>query len=341
MAKKPNEPFKKYIPVLNNRDLYVLCSLLSNKNNFKVLPESAEAIANTNTDTNISVTITGKITEYNIEQNPSLLLQTSKQEVITKLLERLNNLDSLAQDVYLALFAHWLDYKDDSGDAYIDIDDIHFKYRGLGGTNKTSTIRDEDYINYRKAIDVLRNTSLKVNINKNTNIVYDKIKNLKFGAIEGFLVQVTHITYYDEDSDKIRGFKYNLSVIQDTFTISEPIINYLYPTSLLQLTTKSETVKNLGNYLCYLHKQNELKGNKISAISLYVLMGESNYAIKGSRYQEGINRFLINLKKIEQLLQKESIITHMDIPEDVDSKNYKFKKVDIHWNYSNIILVNA
>jgi hypothetical protein len=183
----------------------------------------------------------------------------------------------------------------------------------------------------------LRNTSIKVDITKETNIVYEKIKNLRFGAIEGFLVQISHITYYDNNTQKIRGFKYNLSVIQDTFAVTEPVINYLYPTSLLQLSTKSETVKNLGHYLCYIHKLNEGTGQNMSSIGFYVLMGESRFTIKGSRYQEGIDRFIGHLRKIEQLLQKENIIIHIDIPTDIDSKNYKFKKVNIHWNYSKLI----
>jgi len=206
MARKSKLPFKRYISVINNKELYEVGKLLTDREMYHMNSEETEAVA-----INASSDVFMKITEYDIIQNPAILLQTtSKQEVVKKIKERIDNLDSLTRDVYSILFSHWYEFKDDLGYASIEIEDMHFNYRGHRGRNANSTMLTEDYDNYRKCIDILRNTSVKIDINDTNNIAYENIKSFNVGAVEGFLLDIDTITYYSDDKTKMKGFKYKL-----------------------------------------------------------------------------------------------------------------------------------
>ncbi len=327
MAKKSNKPFKRYISVINNKELYEIGKLLTEKEMFKLSQEETEAIATTSPEVFV------KITEYDIIKNPAILLQTtSKQEVVKKIKERIDNLDSLTRDVYSILFSHWFEYKDELGYATIEIDDMHFNYRGHSGKNISSTLSNDDYENYRKCIDILRNTSVKIDINDSNNFAYHNIKDFDVGAVEGFLLNVDNFIYYSHDNTKIKGLKYKLSVIQDISSYYTLQVDNKFSTSILKMAANNPTMKNLGYYISKLRKINVDSGNTYTDISIYNLMGESNFKIVGSRYQQYINRFLDYLRRTEEILRDDEIVTQIDIPFDVDSKTYKFKKVRIYWN---------
>lgn len=333
--KKPNEPFKQYIPVINNSEMYKLGKALTDKDVFNIVTEETEAIAHIS-DSNKDVLI--QITEYDILKNPSLLLQaTKKQEVVKKVKERLEALDQLTRDTYLILFTHWIKNKvkdnvEEEGKALIELDTIHFDYRGLTGKNKESTLTEQQYSSYVNAIDVLSNTRVSIDVSKETNIAYEKIKNLGWGAIEGRLIDNIRWVYNTEKT-KIIGIWYDLGMIGEAYTQYIPQINNKYPTALLQLDAKNSTVKNIGNYLCYLHRCNENVGNKYTLIKFYNLMGESGYEIKPPRIQEGLNRFLKHLEKIKDMLINNKIISNIEIPQDIHSKNYKEKQIKVYWVY--------
>jgi len=330
MAKKSKLPFKRYISVINNKELYEVGKLLTDREMFHLNTEETEALAK-----NATSDILMKITEYDIIHNPALLLQTtSKQEVVKKIKERIDNLDSLTRDVYSILFSHWYEFKDELGYASIEIDDMHFNYRGHRGKNASSTMASEDYENYRKCIDILRNTSVKIDINNTNNFAYDNIKSFNVGAVEGFLLDVDTITYYNNDNSKMKGFKYKLSVIQNMSTYYTLQVDNKFSASLLQASTNNPTMKNLGYYISKLRKTNVDNDNPYTDISLFNLMGESSFQIINSRYQQYLNRFIDYLKRTEEILIKDEIVLKIDIPCDVDSKSYKFKKVRIHWNLS-------
>ena len=298
---------------------------------FYLNSEETEAIASSSSEVFV------KITEYDIIKNPALLLQTtSKTEVVKKIKERIDNLDSLTRDVYSILFSHWFEFKDELGYATIEIDDMHFNYRGHTGKNISSTLSNDDYDNYRKCIDILRNTSVKIDINDSNNIAYHNIKAFDVGAVEGFLLNVDNFIYYGYDNTKIKGIKYKLSVIQDISSYYTLQVDNKFSTSILKMAANNPTMKNLGYYISKLRMVNVDNGNFYTDISLFNLMGESNFKIVGSRYQQYINRFLDYLKRTEEILKEDDIVIKIDIPFEVDSKSYKFKKVRIYWNLDTI-----
>lgn len=338
MAKKPTEPFRQYIPVPNNRELYELSKALTDRDTFAISAEATEAIAKIE-DSRKDIYI--QISEYDVMKNPTLLLQaTKKKEVIEKVKERIDNLDQNNRDVYQILFTHWMknkvkDIENNCWRAYIEIDTIHFDYRGLPGKNQESTIHDSQYLNYLNAIDTLANTKVTIDITQETNIAYEKIKNLGWSSIEGVLLErVRYIRGEKRKNTKVIGVWYDLGMFGEAFTLHVPQINNKYPTALLQMDTKSITAKNIGNYLCYLHRCNENTGNYYTLINFYNLMGESGYSIKPPRIQEGINRFLKQLQKIEEILIVNKIISKIEVPIDVQSKNYKDRQVKVYWSYA-------
>lgn len=332
MAKKSNEPFKQYISVANNSELYKLSSALTGKDFF-----TEEAIAQI-PDSKKDIFL--QITEYDIIQNPSIIMQTTKkEEIVNKVAERLESLDQNIRDMYIILFNHWMKNKisdviEDKGKAFIDLDTIHFDYRGLRGKNLNSTIYDNVYQNYIHAIDVLTSTKVRIDITKETNVAYDKIKSLKWGAMEGFLINNIRLIWDEKDPNKLRGLYYDLGLIGEAYTQHVPQINNKYPTALLQLDSKNySTAKNIGNYLCYLHRCNENTGNKLTHINFYKLLMESRYEVKAPYIQRHIDRFLKHLFKIEDVLKNNNIITNMEIPSDIHTNNYKNKQISIHWVY--------
>lgn len=339
MAKKPNEPFTQYIPVVNNSEMYKLGKALTNKDLFKLIPEQFEAIAQI---TDVKKDILIQVTQYDIMQNPSILMQaTRKEEIVNKVNERLNNLDQDTGDMYKILFTHWMKNKvkdglENEGKAFVEINEIHFGYRGLKGRNQESGITDIQYDNYMKAIDVLVNTKVQIDITKETNIVYDKIKSLKWGAIEGFLINNVRWVWNDAKTRTI-GIWYDLGLIGEAYIQHIPQINNKYPTALLQLDYKVyATVKNIGNYLCYLHRCNENANNKTTVLNFYNLLGESRFEIKAPRIQEGLNRFVKNLNKAKEILIMNHIISDIEIPSDLNSKNYKNANIVIKWLYKQL-----
>lgn len=343
MAKKPNQPFRRYISVPNNKELYIVGKMLTGNADFKLLPEKTEAIAQAKSPNEILVSISGlnQLSAYEIESNPSILLQTTdKNTVMKKVLERIENLDELTRDIFNnCLFHHWWHYRDSNQIAYIEIEQMHIDYRGLRGKNVTSSIQPEDYENYIKAIDILRNTSVKIDFTKENNLVYEKLEEMNIGAVEGYLLTVDRLTYYKNDNKRIKGFYYKLQVMLDTF--ASLIINDNFPTALIQLSTKSKTVRAIGNYLCFLHRENQDTQEPFSDISLYQLMGEARYEISGSRYQQYINRFIDNIRKTEELLRQENIVSNIIIPNDVDAKNFKYKKVRVFWTHPPLLTDNV
>jgi hypothetical protein len=343
MAKKPNQPFRRYISVPNNKELYIVGKMLTGNADFKLLPEKTEAIAQAKSPNEIMVSISGlnQLSAYEIEANPSILLQTTdKNTVMKKVLERIQNLDELTRDIYNnCLFHHWLHYRDSNDIAYIEIEQMHIDYRGLRGKNVNSSIQPEDYDNYIKAIDILRNTSVKIDFTKENNLVYDKLEKMNVGAVEGYLLTVDRLTYYKNDSTRIKGFYYKLQVILDTF--ASLIINDNFPTALNQLSIKSKTVRAIGNYLCFLHREIQDTHDVFSDISFYQLMGEARYEISGSRYQQYINRFVENIKKTEEILRHENIVSQIIIPDNIDAKTYKYKKVRVFWTHPPLQIENV
>jgi galactitol-specific phosphotransferase system IIB component len=332
MAKKPNQPFKEFITVPNDTGLLTMEKSLTNKDIYQLSMEDVEGFTKQN---DVLVSISATLTEYNIQKNPHLLLQTTdRREIFKQISERIDSLDPLTRDVYKILFAHWIDNKDDNGDAYIEIEYIHFGYRGLSGKNSESTLTDEIYQKYISAIDILQHTKVKFLINEETNIAYKKFQKHNYGGIESFLIHVNHYTTYATNQDKVRGVSYNMKVFYDTFVKK---LNKNYPTSLLQLSTRSDVIKNMGNYLCYLHASCKDNNIEISRINFYTLMGESGFEIKNSRYQEYIQRFINHIRKTEKLLINAHILQSIKVPIDINSKNYKYQQVIVTWDYSNQI----
>jgi hypothetical protein len=329
---KANKPFKQYISVANNNQLYSLGNLLTSKAEFVNSEDNKQALSIIKSDTDMLITLN----KYEIEKDPSIILKTTdKLTVANKIKESLDMLDVLTRDVYLALFDHWREYQDENNEAYIDIDDIHFNYRGMRGTNISSTLLEEDYIRYRRAIEILRNMSIKIDITNENNIVYKTLKKYDFGAIEGYLLEIKNITYHSNQKT-MKGFKYNMSVIQDTFLVYPAKINTKYPTSLLQVSTKHDTCKHIGNYICKIYTEAKENNFTNTFVSFYTLMGESRYEIKPPRYQQYIDRFVNSIKRTETLLVSANVVLNINIPQDIDAKNYKYKKIEIFWKNDNL-----
>lgn len=323
----------QYIDVVGNSEFYKFSRALTDKQIFEMVPLENLAMANlTDADKDILV----QITEYDIMKNPAVIMTaTKREEVIKKITERLDNLDQSTRDTYLILFSHWFHNKigegmENEGNAYCSISDIHFIYRKLTGKNKDSTLLPEQYESYIQDIDVLRNTRVMIDITKETNIAYEKIKSLGWTSIEGFLVNDVNFVYDKEK--RMIGIWYNTGLIGDAYTKYIPRINK-YPTALLKMDSKYATAKNIGNYLCYLRSCSQEKNEVVSKVNLFNLMGESRYELKKGRQQQGINRFLNNLKKAKELLIINKIIKDLGIPEDIHSKNYKSKHVTVDWDF--------
>ena len=236
-----------------------------------------------------------QITEYDIMKNPSLIMQaTNREEIAGKLKIRLDNLDQNIRDIYLILFTHWFknqvkDGLENHGSAYIDISDIHFGYKGLLAKNRHYSIMQTQYEDYIKSIEVLANTKVKIDITKETNVVYEKVRSLGWKAIEGLLIN--DIRWVLDKNDKVIGIWYNMGIIGEAYTKYIPNINDRYPKALLNLETFERIMlllKNIGNYLCFLHYSNKEKKSR-SKINLYVLMGESRYEIKAPNIQRYID----------------------------------------------------
>jgi hypothetical protein len=333
------EEEKKYLSVANNKELYLLGRKLSNKDFFEFVPEKCEAIAEDDKN-NILV----KITEYDLVKNPSLIMQaTKKTEIREKVYQRLESLDQNTSDMYKILFTHFLTHRnsDDFNDkennpnkklVFIKIDDIHFFYRGLRGKNKESTIGDDQYNNYVQAIDILSNTKVEFNINQTTNAIYDKLKSLNWGSIEGFLINDTR-WIKNKKNGRIDGIWYNLGLIGEAFLDHIPQINNRYPKDLLKLNYNVySTVKNIGEYLCWLHRCNKNANNKKTKLNFYNLMGECRCEIKQGRTQRSLDSFVKNLNKAKDILIENKIISDMKVP-NVYSKNYRNSFIVISWIY--------
>jgi hypothetical protein len=323
---------EQYISVINNGELYKVNRALTSKEFFEMVQIENSAIANFSDSTK---DILVEITEYDIRKNPDIVIKATKRhEIINKITERLDNLDLYTRDTYLVLFAHWFYNNIDKGmenegNAYCNISDIHFKYRGLRGKNKDSTLTDEQYESYTTALDILANTRVSIDITRETNVIYDKIKSMGWTSIEGFLLNDVRFIYKEE---RLMGLWYNMGLIGQAYTEYIPSqISNKYPTALLKMNNKYPTAKNIGNYLCYLHQIKKEIGETTSAINIYNLMGESRYEIKPPNIQQGINRFIKNLNTVNELLIKSRIIESMYIPDDIHSKNYKDKQIDIEW----------
>lgn len=337
MAKKyENQLTKQYIPIVNNSEMYKLSKALTDKDLFKFSSEQLEATAQLN-DSKKDILI--QITEYEVMKDPSIIMHATKhEEIVTKVKERLNNLDQDTSDMYKILWSHWMNYKakdglENAGRAYIEIKQIHFGYKGLVGTNQESGIPELQYKNYIKAIDILKNTNVKIDITKETNIAYDKIKSLKWGAIEGVLINNVIWTYNNANTKRI-GLWFDLGLIGKAYSEHVVQINKKYPTTLLQLDGRQHfIVKNIGNYLCYLHRCNENTKNKQTTLNLYNLMGESQFAVIPPRIQQYIDRFIKNLNKVKKMLMDNKIISDIIIPEQIYSKNYKETQIVIKWLY--------
>lgn len=337
MAKKSNQPFKEFITVPNDIGLFNMEKALINNQYYQFNMDDKEAQANLKDD--VVIAITSNLTEYDIKKNPHLLLQsTNPIEIFNQIEKRLDSLDPLTRDMYKTLFGHWYDNKDTNGDAYIEIEDIHFGYKGQRGTNQSSTLKEEVYQKYVESIDVLQNTKVKINIDDTNNKAHKKITKNDFGAIGSYLININHFTYYAHNNNKVRGVSYNMKLFYDTFVKK---LNNTYPTSLLQLSTKSEISKNMGNYFCYLHSLCKETNQLFSSINFYTLMGESKFEIKGSRYQEYIDRFIKHIQKTEKLLVDSKIIKNVTIPNNINTKNYRYSRVIVYWNFPEILEIEA
>lgn len=331
---------KKYISVSNTKEMYNLGKALTNKEIFEFFPEDLEAISD-DKDNNMFV----QITEYDIVKNPSLIMQaTKKKEIQEKVYERLSSLDQNTSDLFKILFGHYINDKsrsipsitseDNPSDnlSYISIDEIHFSYKGLKGKNEYSGIANSQYKNYIRSIDILANTKVKFDITKETNAVYQKIKSLKWGAIEGFLLN--NIRWVENSrNNKIDGIWYDLGLIGEAFTKYIPNINEKYPRDLLRLNYKVyPTVKNIGDWLCYLHKLNDSQIPS-TKIKFYDLVGETRFEIKSPGIQKYINRFLKNLDNAIKILKENKIVNGYETPEPIHTKNYKQAIIVINWIY--------
>lgn len=312
--------------------MYKVGRALTDNQIFEMVP--LEAIANaTLTDADKDILV--QITEYDIMKNHSVIMTTTKkEEVIKKITERLDNLDQSIRDTYLILFSHWFNNKigvgmENEGNVYCGINDIHFKYRKLIGKNKESTLSTEHYNSYIRAIDVLSNTRVMIDITKETNIAYEKIKSLGWDAIDSLLLSDVKFVY-NKKEERVIGIWYNTGVIGEAYTKYIPKINK-YPMALLNISLKYETAKNIGNYLYYLHQMNKEKNTNQTELSLFNLMGESRYEIKPPYIQQGISRFIKHLNKAGEILIKNKIITNISIPKDINSKNYRDKHIQINF----------
>lgn len=335
MAKKPNEPFKQYISIPNNSEIYKLGKALTNKDIYDINSDNTLAITHIS-DNNKNLTI--QISDVDIIKNPTVLLKTATQEVVFKVDEKLANFDQITRDTFLALAGHW-QYQhsqglvENDGFVYCKLDTIHFDYRGLSGKNKESTMPEVIYSNYIGIIESLRNTKVTVDVSKEDNPLYDKIKRMNIGAIEGYLLDKVRYVY-NTDKTKMIGIAYDLGVIGEIYFDKIPQVNNKYPTAILQLDARNYAVaKNIGNYLCYLHRCNEKTNNLKTKLNFYSLMLESDYAPTPPYIQRGIDRFIKHLNKIAEVLIVNSIIYNIDIPIDIQSKNYKDKQIVIHWRY--------
>jgi len=335
MAKKPNEPLKQYISVANNSEIYKLGKALTTKDFFSSIEGQDPSAEISDSKKNIIM----QITEYDVVKKPSLLMKaTKKEEIVNKVTERLESLDQNTRDVYLILFTHWMKNKigeglEDEGKAFIELDSIHFDYRGLRGKNLTSSMDAPTYTNYIQAIDTLSATKVKIDITKETNVAYEKIKSLKWGAVEGFLINNLRLIWNDKKS-KVIGLFYDLGLIGEAYTQHVPQINNKYPTAILQLDSKNyATAKDIGNYLCFLHRCNENANNKKTILGLYSLMMEVRFEVQSRYAQRCIDRFLKHLTKIEDVLIKNGIVRSIKIPTDIHSKNYKTQQIEVNWFY--------
>ena len=330
---------KKYIPISNAKEMYNLGKALTDKNLFEFFPEEFEASMEEN---NMLV----QITEYDIFTNPSLIMKaTKKEEIREKVFERLNSLDQNTSDLFKVLFAHFVNEKrkkemkviplesKDPWLAYISIDDIHFSYKGLKGKNKESHIAKTQYENYISSIDILTNTKVKFDITKETNAVYQKLKALKWGAVEGFLINNVRWAQ-NKKNTRVDGIWYDLGLIGEAFTKHIPNINEKYPKDLLKLNYKVyPTVKNIGNFLCWCHKSNNIKA-KTTEIDFYDLLGEVRFEItKSSGIQKSLDRFMNNFNKAIDILKENNIISSIEIPEPIHTNNYKKAVIVINWIY--------
>lgn len=337
MARKSNQPFKEFITVPNDTGLFNMEKALIDNNYFQYNIDDIEAQANFKND--VSIAITSNLTEYDIKKNPHLLLQTTdKKEIFQQIEKRLDSLEPITRDVYKILFGHWYSNKDINGDTYIEIEDIHFGYKGHRGTNQSSTLTDEEYEKYVQSIDVLQNTRVKINIDETNNLIHKKNSKNDYGAIGSYLINVNTFTYYAHDKNKIRGVSYNMKLFYDTFVKK---LNNTYPTSLLQLSTKSEIIKNMGNYFCHLHSICRESSQLSSNVNFYTLMGESKFEIKGSRYQEYIDRFIKHITKTEKLLVESNIVKNIVVPINITTKNYRYSRITIYWNFPEAIEIEA
>jgi len=331
MEKKSNTPIVKYISVPNNRSLYVVGKLLTGQSEYTLSgDENTAMITENNSDVLLTITGENQLTQYELlESNPHLLLGAAdKRTVLGKLMERINSLDELTRVVNSILFHHWYHHRDANNIAYIELEDIHVDYRGLCGTNATSTLSDKDYESYIKAIDVLRNASVKISITKENHALYEDLQKYDIGAVEGFLLTLERIIYSKTNPQKIKGFYYKLQIMIDTFASLK--INNNFPSVLNQLNIRSKTAKAIGDYLCYLHYEGINQGVSYTDVSFYQLMGEAGYVILGSRYQQYLNRFCQYLQRVEKILIQEKIVKKITIP-TVDAKTYKYKLVRIFW----------
>lgn len=327
---------QQYIPVVNNSEFYEINKALTEKDNFLLNPLEALAEAHIS-DANKEILV--QITEYDIKKNPSIIMQaTKREEIVDKVTKRLDNLDQNVRDIYLILFAHWMKNKindglEKHGSAYIEIHDIHFGYKGLAGKNSESTISSSQYEDYLKALEILANTKVNIDITKETNIAYEKIKSLGWTSIEGFLINDVRWVYKKEG---IIGIRYNMGLIGEAYTEHVSQVNQKYPKALLNLHPKNYSIaKNIGNYLCYLHYNNEEK-ELVTKINMYVLLGESRYEIKPPRIQESLNRFVKHLNKCSEVLKENNIISQVEIPICINSKNYKEMEITIKWIYNDL-----
>ncbi len=338
-SKTSSDETVKYIPIFNSEEIIIyMMNMLTSREHFSTEVKNAKAVANMKGG---HKQITMEILE---DVNPYDLLDKSKLPQIEKRLnEKLEVLGQEVKDTYVILQGNWLlnntKTGPHSGKAYINLSDIHMKFRGLSGTNKKSTLHNKYYKKYLSIVNMLKDCSVKIDISNENRPAYKKARKKGITSIECYLINGVEWAWKDNNptKGKVLGFWYDLGSIGEVYKQYIKQIVKL-PQELLQLRNRQYSIaKNLGYYLMFIYRCGQASNNKAASyrndLNFKKIMDLIGYNIENTSHkQQKINRFFKQLDKSINVLVNNNIISNKTkLPTDVTSKNYKEKNISIYW----------
>lgn len=344
-AKKPKKESvdiekRLYMTLFNDKFMHKLRQHIGKGNNgFNADYDEIEFKKN---DGNITLKV---IDENHSEALEKLTLQQSGGvlEVMEKLQNKLEHLDRAAVDVYIAMTHHWIENKieegKNKGEAYITFEKIHFDYRGLTGKNKRSTLTDQQREKYESILKTLDSIVISIDITNEKGKFYEQIRKSKATHINSRIFRYEFATE-GENGEEV-GFYYDFGKLSDTFNeLLENMINRKYPATNLKLDSRYySAAQNVVDHIAYHHRINwhggdKKKQRKKYEIALPELLEIANYEIPKGRAKLYLTNFVERqLNEAVRVLKEDyNFISKIDIPTDINGRNYKSKTIAFHWN---------